>query len=169
MLDSNVIVPSTHRKIIKAACEAYPDAKWRVVSMHHSPYDANAAEYFASKLTRSTITPFFDEFGIDLCVSGHDHYYSRSYIVKNNKVTDDVICGDTYTNPNGTLYISISTASGCNYSGIDRDKIGAECDVWLQNEKPSYSLLDISSDTLTFTTYETETDSVVDTVSIVKD
>ena len=168
VLDSNVIVPSTHRKIIKAACEAYPDAKWKVVSMHHSPYDANAAEYFASKLTRSTITPFFDEFGIDLCVSGHDHYYSRSYIVKNNKVTDDVINSDTYTNPDGTLYICISTASGCNYSGIDRDKIGAECDVWLQNEKPSYSLLDISSDTLTFTTYETDTDTVVDTVSIVK-
>lgn len=169
ILDSNVIVPSTHRQIIKVACEAYPNAKWKVVAMHHSPYDANAAKYFTSKLTRATITPFFDEFGIDLCLSGHDHYYSRSYIVKNNKVTDDVLADGTYTNPKGTLYISANSSSGSNYNGIDTENVGAECDFWFQSETPCYSIMDVADGKLTVTTYETEDNSVIDTVSIVKD
>ncbi len=168
VLDSNVIVPQTHRAIIKAACEAYPNAKWKVVSMHHSPYDANAAKYFLSKLTRATVTPFLDEFGIDLCLSGHDHYYSRSYIVRNNKVTDDVISGDTYKNPKGTLYISANSSSGSNYNGIDEENVGPECDFWYQTEIPCYSVLSVSGDKLTVSTFETEENSMIDTVSIIK-
>lgn len=168
VLDSNVVVPSTHRKIIKAACEAYPNAKWKVVSMHHSPYDANAAKYFTSKITRATITPFFDEFGIDLCLSGHDHYYSRSYIVKNNKVTDDVLHNNTYTDPKGTLYVSANSSSGSNYNGIDTEKVGPECDVWFQSDTPCYSIMDVKDGKLTVTTYETGNNGVVDTISIIK-
>lgn len=169
VLDSNVVVPTTHRNIIKAACEAYPNAKWKVVAMHHSPYDANAAKYFTSKITRATITPFFDEFGIDLCLSGHDHYYSRSYIVKNNRVTDDVLHDNTYTNPKGTLYVSANSSSGSNYNEIDTEKVGPECDVWFQSDTPCYSLMDVSNGKLTVTTFETDKNSVVDSVSIVKD
>lgn len=168
VLDSNVVVPSTHRKIIKAACEAYPNAKWKVVSMHHSPYDANAAKYFTSKITRATITPFFDEFGIDLCLSGHDHYYSRSYIVKNNKVTDDVLHNNTYTDPKGTLYVSANSSSGSNYNGIDTENVGPECDVWFQSDTPCYSIMDVKDGKLTVTTYETGSNDVVDTISIIK-
>lgn len=168
VLDSNVVVPSTHRKIIKAACEAYPNAKWKVVSMHHSPYDANAAKYFTSKITRATITPFFDEFGIDLCLSGHDHYYSRSYIVKNNKVTDDVLHNNTYTDPKGTLYVSANSSSGSNYNGIDTENVGPECDVWFQSDTPCYSIMDVKDGKLTVTTYETGNNDVVDTISIIK-
>lgn len=168
VLDSNVVVPSTHRAIIKAACEAYPNAKWKVVAMHHSPYDANAAKYFTSKITRATITPFFDEFGIDLCLSGHDHYYSRSYIVKNGKVTDDVLHDNTYTDPKGTLYVSANSSSGSNYNGIDTENVGPECDVWFQSDVPCYSVMNVKDGKLTVTTYETDNDSVVDTISIVK-
>ena len=168
VLDSNVVVPSTHRKIIKAACEAYPNAKWKVVSMHHSPYDANAAKYFTSKITRATITPFFDEFGIDLCLSGHDHYYSRSYIVKNNKVTDDVLHNNTYTDPKGTLYVSANSSSGSNYNGIATENVGPECDVWFQSDTPCYSIMDVKDGKLTVTTYETGNNGVVDTISIIK-
>ncbi len=168
VLDSNVVVPSTHRKIIQAACEAYPNAKWKVVSMHHSPYDANAAKYFTSKITRATITPFFDEFGIDLCLSGHDHYYSRSYIVKNNKVTDDVLHNNTYTDPKGTLYVSANSSSGSNYNGIDTENVGPECDVWFQSDTPCYSIMDVKDGKLTVTTYETGNNGVVDTISIIK-
>lgn len=168
VIDSNVVVPSTHRKIIQAACEAYPNAKWKVVSMHHSPYDANAAKYFTSKITRATITPFFDEFGIDLCLSGHDHYYSRSYIVKNNKVTDDVLHNNTYTDPKGTLYVSANSSSGSNYNGIDTENVGPECDVWFQSDTPCYSIMDVKDGKLTVTTYETGNNGVVDTISIIK-
>lgn len=168
ILDSNVVIPSTHRRIIKAACEAYPDAKWRVVAMHHSPYDANAAKYFTSKITRATITPFLDEFDIDLCLSGHDHYYSRSHIIKDNKVTNDVLCDGQYINPKGTLYVSANSSSGSNYNNIDTENVGQECDVWYQSMTPCYSILDVGTDKLTVTTRETDANTVIDEISIVK-
>lgn len=168
MLDSNNIVPASFNAVLRKAVKAYPDAKWRVVMMHHSPYDANAHKYFASKLTRTTIAPSIDKFGIDLVLSGHDHYYSRSYIIKNNKVTDDKAVDNVYTNPNGTLYISGNTSSGCNYSNIDESNVGDCCDLYVQNHIPTYSIVDFAGGKLTVSTYEVEGNRMIDTVSIVK-
>ncbi len=168
VLDSNFMLPATHRAIVKAACEAYPDTKWRVVAMHHSPYDVNASDDFFNNLSRYTIAPILDEYDIDLCVGGHDHLYSRSYIVKNNKATSDVAVDNVYTNPDGTLYITGNTASGCTYNGVDADAKEPQCDVWSQTRTPGYSIIDIAGDTLTVTTRETENNDIIDTVSIVK-
>lgn len=168
VLDSNFMLPATHRAIVKAACEAYPDAKWRVVAMHHSPYDVNASDDFFNNLSRYTIAPILDEYDIDLCVGGHDHLYSRSYIVKNNKATSDVAVDDVYTNPDGTLYITATTASGCNYNNVNQDEIEPQCDVWWQQKLPGYSIIDVVGDKLTVTTRETVNNTVIDSVSIVK-
>lgn len=168
VLDSNFMLPATHRAILRAACKAYPDAKWRVVAMHHSPYDVNASDDFFNNLSRSTIAPYLDKYDIDLCLGGHDHLYSRSYIVKDNEVTDDVAVDNVYTNPNGTLYITGNSSSGCNYNGIDEDAVEPQCDVYSQLRVPSYSVLDVQGDKLTVTTRETENNTVIDTVSIVK-
>lgn len=168
MLDSNNIVGGTTNAILKKAVKTYPDAKWRVAVMHHSPYDANAQEYPLSKLTRTTITPYFDKWDIDLCLSGHDHQYARSFIVKDKKVTDSKPVNNTYTNPDGTLYIAGNTSSGCNFSGYDESKIGECCDVYIQNNIPTYSIVDFTGSKLTVSTYEVEGNRMIDTVSIVK-
>ena len=168
VLDSNNIVGGTVDAILRKAVKAYPDAKWRVAMMHHSPYDANAHKYFASKLTRTTIAPYIDKYGIDLLLSGHDHYYSRSFIVKNNKVSNDVAVDNVYTNPNGTLYISGNTSSGCNYSGIDESNVGEFCDLYIQNRIPTYSIIDFTNDKLTVSTFEVDKTEPIDEVSIVK-
>ena len=168
MLDSNNIVGGTTNAILKKAVKTYPDAKWRVAVMHHSPYDANAQEYPLSKLTRTTITPYFDKWDIDLCLSGHDHQYARSFIMKNNKVTGDKAIDNVYTNPDGTLYIAGNTSSGCNFSGVDESDIGECCDVHIQNNIPTYSIVDITDSTLSVSTYEVEENNLIDTVSIVK-
>ena len=168
ILDSNNIVGGTVDAILRKAVKAYPDAKWRVAMMHHSPYDANAHKYFASKLTRTTVAPYIDKYGIDLLLSGHDHYYSRSFIVKNNKVSNDVAVDNVYTKPNGTLYISGNTSSGCNYSGIDESNVGEFCDLYIQNRIPTYSIVDFTGEKLTVSTYEVDKTEPIDEVSIVK-
>lgn len=168
VLDSNNFNYASNDKILDAATKAYPHAKWRVVMMHHSPYDANSQKYFLSKITRSTIAPYFDKYGIDLCISGHDHYYSRSYIIKNNKVTNDVEVNNVYTNPKGTLYVSANTASGCNYSNVDESNINQYTDFCLQTRTPHYSIVDVANGKLTVSTYETSENKMIDTVSIVK-
>ena len=168
MLDSNNFINGTTDALIRKAVKTYPDAKWRVAMMHHSAYDANAHKYFTSKITRTTITPYFDKYDIDLVLSGHDHQYARSFIMKNNKVTADRAVDNVYTNPDGTLYIAGNTSSGCNFSGVDESDIGECCDVHIQNNIPTYSIVDITDSTLSVSTYEVEENNLIDTVSIVK-
>jgi hypothetical protein len=169
ILDSNNTNGAAQEKILAAACKAYPDTKWRVVSMHHSPYDANSNKYPDNVAARAYIAPFLDKYNIDLCLSGHDHYYSRSYIIKNNAVTSDVSKNGTYTNPQGTLYVSGDSASGSHYYGIDESALTIYCDVYFQSRVPEYSIVDFVNNELTVTTYETQSNSVIDQVAIVKD
>lgn len=169
MFDSNNFIPASFNAVLKKAVKTYPDAKWRVVMMHHSPYDANAHKYFTSKITRNTIAPTIDKYGVDLVLSGHDHYYSRSFIVKDKKVTDDKAVNNVYTNPKGTLYVSGNSASGSNFSGIDEESIGECCDIHIQNRIPTYTIVDFSGGKLTASTYEVEGNKLIDEVSIVKD
>lgn len=168
VLDSNSLNFYAPDKILSAAVNAYPNAKWRVVMMHHSPFDANSQKYFLSVLTRYDIVPYFDKYDIDICLGGHDHYYSRSFMIKNLKVTDDTELNNVYTNPKGTLYLSASTASGCNFSGIDEEEINEYTDFCTQTRTPNYSILDFTDGKLTVSTYETSENKMIDTVSIVK-
>lgn len=168
VLDSNNIISGSFDAVMRKAVKAYPNAKWRVVTMHHSPYDANAHKYFISKMMRTTVAPCIDKYGIDLVLSGHDHYYSRSYIIKNKKVTDDTAVNNVYTNPKGTLYISGNSSSGCNFSGIDTENIGDCCDVCIQNRIPTYTIVDFKSNRLTVSTFETDGNRLIDEVAIVK-
>lgn len=168
VLDSNVTIASTHQKILKAAVNAYPNAKWRVVCMHHSPYDANAEKYSASVKARNYAASYFDDYDIDLCLSGHDHYYSRSFMIKDNALTSDRAVNNVYTNPVGTLYVSGNSSSGSNYYSVDTSAISSFSDFSYQTNVPCYSLLDVQGSTMSVTTYETGANAVVDTVSIVK-
>lgn len=167
VVDSNNFLPTANRRIIKNACKAYPDAKWRVLMMHHSPFDASGADDIGNKFARTTVVPFIDEFDIDVCLSGHDHYYSRSHIIKDGDITSDIGTIDKYTNPDGTLYITQNSSSGSNYSGIG-DEISEFCSVALQERRQTYSILDINENTLVVKSYHTDTNEMFDSVTIEK-
>ncbi len=168
VVDSNNFFPSANRRLIKNACKAYPDAKWRVLMMHHSPFDARGADDIGNKFARFTVVPYIDEFDIDICLSGHDHYYSRSYMIKDEKITDDVSENGVYKNPEGTLYITQNSSSGSNYSGTG-DEISEYCEFALQENRTTYSILEIKGDALKLTSYHTDTNEKFDTVTIEKD
>lgn len=168
VVDSNNFFPSANRRVIKNACKAYPDAKWRVLMMHHSPFDARGADDIGNKFARFTVVPYIDEFDIDICLSGHDHYYSRSYMIKDGKITDDTIENGVYKNPEGTLYITQNSSSGSNYSGTG-DEISEYCEFALQERRQTYSIVEIKENTLMLTSYHTDTNEKFDTVTIEKD
>lgn len=168
VVDSNNFFPTANRRVIKNACKDYPDAKWRVLMMHHSPFDARGADDIGNKFARGTVVPFIDEFDIDVCLSGHDHYYSRSYMIKDKKITDDVNENGVYKNPEGTLYLTQNSSSGSNYSGIG-DEISEYCEFALQERRPTYSILEIEGDVLKIKSFHSDTNEEFDTISIVKD
>lgn len=167
VVDSNNFMPTVNRRVIKNACKAYPDAEWRVLMMHHSPFDAHGADDIGNKFARQTVVPFIDEFDIDICLSGHDHYYSRSHIIKDGQVTADVPENGVYSNPDGTLYITQNSSSGSNYSGIG-DEISEFCSLAVQERRSTYSIVDILDGTLTVSTYHTDTNEMLDTVTVTK-
>lgn len=168
VVDSNNFIPTANRRIIKNACKAYPDAKWRVLMMHHSPFDARGADDIGNKFARSTVVPFIDEFDIDICLSGHDHYYSRSYMIKNGDITGSADENGIYENPEGTLYITQNSSSGSNYSGIG-DEISEYCEFALQEKRTTYSVVNVKDNTLTVTTYHADDNIAFDKVTIQKD
>ena len=168
VVDSNNFFPSANERVIKNACKAYPDAKWRVLMMHHSPFDANGADDIGNKFAKMTVVPFIDKYDIDICLSGHDHYYSRSYMIKEKKITDDVCENGVYKNPEGTLYITQNSSSGSNYSGIG-DEISEYCEFALQERRQTYSLLEVNGNTLVITSYHADTNESFDTITIEKE
>ncbi|MYL33908.1 hypothetical protein GLW05_09880 [Pontibacillus yanchengensis] len=72
---------------------AASDKQWNIVSFHRSPYHSHPDR--ASLDVRHAWTPVFDEAGVDLVLSGHDHAYMRSYpLYDGEKVNQDK--GTTY-------------------------------------------------------------------------
>ena len=55
---------------------ASSDARWTIVTMHHPPY--SGGYHGSSHGVRSAFVPSFEQFGVDVVFSGHDHDYQRS-------------------------------------------------------------------------------------------
>ena len=60
-----------------ADLEAHRDATWTFVFFHHPLFRAHATRGVTPQ--RWVWQPIFDEYGVDLVINGHDHYYMRSH------------------------------------------------------------------------------------------
>lgn len=78
--DTNV---AEHKQFIEQAVAACPDAKWRIVTLHQDIY-GSAEHSNEPEITnlRYQLVPYFEEYDIDVVLTGHDHAYSRSEILK---------------------------------------------------------------------------------------
>lgn len=79
--------------------------KWKIVMLHHPVYNIKASR--RNTLVHDIFMPVFDEYGVYLVLSGHDHGYMRSKILKNDL---EVPAGKS-----GTVYV-VSNAGGKIYS-----------------------------------------------------
>tara|TARA_B100000212_G_scaffold326082_2_gene288263 strand:+ start:326 stop:1903 length:1578 start_codon:yes stop_codon:yes gene_type:complete len=86
-LDSNIAVES-QKSWLRKVLKNNPN-KWTIVTFHHplfsTSYNRNNVEI------RKHWKPILDEFRVDLILSGHDHSYMRTGIIKNisNNVSSD--------------------------------------------------------------------------------
>jgi 3',5'-cyclic AMP phosphodiesterase CpdA len=94
-------------KYLKAALDwikkdlqnASPGKRWKIVTMHQPIYGANRDE----KELREVLAPVFDSCKVDIVITGHDHYYFRSFPMKYDKIKNDgeVVPLDQF----GTVYL----------------------------------------------------------------
>lgn len=95
------------------------EAKYKVLVYHHSIYSpADHANDSDNQKRRADFPTAFSQLGIDLVLQGHDHSYSRSYVIKNGqKANPDEQPGATSVTqgPGGVIYVTANTASGSKY------------------------------------------------------
>lgn len=82
VLNTNNYNVAEHKQAIQEAVEAYPDAVWRVVTIHQDIYGTGLDHSDTDgMILRTQLTPVFDSFDIDVVLQGHDHTYSRSKLL----------------------------------------------------------------------------------------
>ena len=90
VLNTNNYNAAEHQKTVEEAVAAYPDATWRIVTLHQdiygSGYDHSDTD---GMILRTQLTPIFDANDIDVVLQGHDHTYSRSKMLSGDGQTHD--------------------------------------------------------------------------------
>ena len=83
--DTNV---SEHKQFIEQTVAENPDCKWRIVTLHQDIY-GSAEHSNEPEITnlRYSLVPIFEENDVDLVLTGHDHAYSRTKMLKGGQST----------------------------------------------------------------------------------
>lgn len=152
VMDSNSGNGQSHAEFIRKAIELNPDVKWKIMMCHHDLYSGRIPHRESeNQFLRMLWGPIADEFGIDLVLLGHSHYYTVTNVLFNGKTVSDL--EPQMTNPEGTVYmVSCSVTRPRNDAeiGLNEEWIGAD---YLTN-KATYNILDFTEDTVTVNSYE---------------
>lgn len=186
VLDTNNQNCTTHENVIAKAVKENSDCKWRIVTFHQDIYGSGADHSDSDGMVlRTQLTPIMDEYDIDVVLQGHDHTYSRSYQItsdgqkhtaynKSNYKSDadylnQNLCyklittdktGNQVANPEGTVYFEENSATGSKYYNLTstkQDYIAERSQTWA----PSYSVIEVTDDTLTIKTYDATTNAIL--------
>ena len=183
VLNTNNYNVAEHQKTIEEAVKAYPDAKWRIVTIHQDIYGSGLDHSDTDgMILRTQLTPVFDANDIDVVLQGHDHTYSRSKMLygdgqthgkyefslnafheDNDCYTIEDVDGDTVTDPQGILYMTANSASGSKYYELlstQQDYVAARSQNWL----PSYSVITLTADTFAIDTYQITDDGKAEAI-----
>lgn len=203
VLNTNNYNCADHEALIKKAEQAAPNAKWKIVTFHHdiygSGYDHSDSDGI---ILRTQLTTLLDKYDIDVVLQGHDHTYSRSYMltsdgnthtaytkdnvkdeylnVKDGKTDDSAALSSkqeylnqnlcykivdktqgTINNPEGVLYMEANSATGSKYYNListQQDYIAERSQTWT----PTYSVVNVTSDSFTINTYDVNTGDKID-------
>jgi hypothetical protein len=177
-----------HKAVMQEAIDKNPEVKWKVVVFHQGPYTNASHDTNDGYGFRTTWTPMFDDLGIDVVLNGHDHSYTRAYQMygdnpqkeqqwiddNGNIVSDDT--GKLYNkvlNPTGTAYFELNSGSSSKFYALKPEKYFVAKQV--QTNTSNFSIVDVTDDSFTVTTYAADVkytgadySRVIDTYTIYK-
>ena len=164
---STIQPPEVHEAYVAQVVSEHPEVKWRILVQHYPAYKGTTGSGNGSikeSLARITI-----DNDIDLVLTAHDHAYSRTAFVNREMETlndYDYAPGDTITNPEGTMYVTCGTSSGCLYHEIEE-----EIRIVYQGQPgvPSAIRIDITDNELHLRTYLVDSWTVYDEYTIRKE
>lgn len=112
--------------------------RWTIVAIHRPVYGGNQYKKIG------TWAKVFDEYNVDLVLQGHNHEYSRSDSIKDEKIVGE---GE------GTVYVT-TNASGQKFNEKKQDQFYHE--VHFQNYKQMFAAITVTKSSLTYEAYDIE-------------
>jgi hypothetical protein len=165
-LNTNSLDFAAHATFMRQAIKANPKATWRVVTLHHSPFSSadhpNDADVTA---VRTTLSPIFSALRINLVIGGHDHDYTRSFLMNGATVASSDADAALKPKRGQVLYLATNSASGGKFYDLTGPYAWAA--VKDQSLKANYTAIEVGSKRLIATTYEVG-GRVIDRVSITR-
>ncbi|MDD3122779.1 MAG: metallophosphoesterase family protein [Candidatus Izemoplasmatales bacterium] len=141
------------------------DLTWTIVLLHRGPYGLS----YDSASVRDNLIPIFDEFNVDLVLSGHDHQYSRSVYLENAMVPfqtsnlyskglitliDSAVLNNNfnhYASSIGVTYVTGNTVSTKFYGG-DKSS-GIQVNYKFLDENPVIPFITVTADSIHVVSY----------------
>ncbi len=165
-LNGNLYSMATHRAFLERAIaeytEIYGEPVWKIVTFHQSIYSAASGRASEQTDRRMEYSSTFAELGIDAVLMGHDHVYTRTYMMKENTVLNDAslyneVKGDAYGSfadpeDDTVFYITANSSSGSKFYELSSQELPY---VACKNQEnvPNFTKVDVTADSLVFTTY----------------
>ena len=160
-INNLVSSPSNHLSFIREAVTANPDCEWQILIMHFSPFSGGEHSDNTDVLNYTNkLVPSLNELGIDLVLGGHDHIYTRSYLMDGVNVLEDQSATDT----DGILYVCAGATGGKFYGSETAD---AEYIAFSHAEEERTVIhLEVTKNTLSLNTYRVDDMSVIDSYTL---
>jgi predicted MPP superfamily phosphohydrolase len=98
-----------------------PNIDWIIVNLHYWLYRASSTSPQNEDLAE-VYHPLFDQYNVDLVLSGHDHKYHRTYPIKFNPMNHTIPTitdnnSSNYIDPEGQIYAVVGTG-GVNLAPV---------------------------------------------------
>ena len=88
VLNTNNYNCADHEALLKKATEENPNTRWRIVMFHQDIYGSGLDHSESDGMVlRTQLTPILDKYDVDVVLQGHDHSYSRSYLLQGDGKT----------------------------------------------------------------------------------
>lgn len=167
-LNTNNLDNANHAEFLRnIIAEQGADARWTVVTFHQSVF--SVADHALEEDTlqrRAELPPVFSELGIDLVLMGHDHVYTRTFLMKGSEPSNRSLEGTLTPAPGEVLYITGNNSSGHKFYDVVEDHAFDYVAVDNQEYVANVSNVQITDASITVSTYRTTDMTKVDEITI---
>lgn len=197
--EAEAIVENFRTTMNAATSEYGGQYNWLIVTHHKSTQTVakHAADSDIENYVDAGFEQIMDEFDVDFVLGGHDHVYSRSYVLKGGERNAERL--DTFNDPDGTIYLTGNCCSDMQYytpfAEVDKEnnadfprlangETGSQAYLagnlpygnqeWNQEYSPSYAVFDVTDDKISVNVYNLAGDSstpdseLIDSFSVTK-
>ncbi len=166
MMNGSWASSTDHKRFVDLAVKANPDVKFKVAVLHNDLYGGHLPHREGENtLMRAMYAPIFDEHKVDLVLMGHSHVYSRSHVLKDNKVVENLKGDASVTDAQGTIYFTNASVSRTHSEGlVASTRVAFDA----QPQKNTYTIMNFTSDSIKINSYLDGEAEPFDTFEIIK-